>query len=48
MKYLVPSLRIVEFKGMEDTIIVQDKIVQWMELEGDKFIAGFHQQVKKE
>jgi transposase InsO family protein len=45
MEYLVPSLRIVAFTGMDDTCIVQDRISQLMELEEDRFIAGFHQQI---
>jgi hypothetical protein len=48
MEYLVPSLRIATFTGMDDTNIVQDRLVQLMELEEDRFIVGFHQQVQKE
>jgi hypothetical protein len=48
MEYLVPSLRIETFTGMDDTDVVQDKITQLIELEEDRFIAGFHQQVQKE
>jgi transposase InsO family protein len=48
MEYLVPSLRIATFTGMDDTDVVQDRLVQLMELEEDRFIAGFHQQVQKE
>jgi hypothetical protein len=48
MEYLVPSLRIAAFTGMDDTGIVQDRLAQLMELEEDRFIAGFHQQVQKE
>jgi hypothetical protein len=43
MEYLVPSLIIATFIGMDDTTIVQDKLTQLMELEEDMFIAGFHQ-----
>jgi transposase InsO family protein len=43
MEYLVPSLRIASFLGMDETGIVQDRLVQLIELEEDRFIAGFHQ-----
>jgi hypothetical protein len=43
MEYLVPSLRIATFTGMDDTGIVQEKLTQLLELEEDRFIAGFHQ-----
>jgi hypothetical protein len=47
MEYLVPSLRIAAFTGMDDTDDVQDRLAQLLELEEDRFIAGFHQQVQK-
>jgi hypothetical protein len=48
MEYLVPSLRIAAFTYMDDTGIVQERLAQLVELEEDRFIAGFHQQVQKE
>jgi hypothetical protein len=45
MEYLVPSIRIVSFIGMDDFGVVQYRLSQLVELEEDKFIAGFHQQV---
>jgi transposase InsO family protein len=39
MEYLVPSLRIAPFTGMDDTGTFQDRLAQLMELEEDKFIA---------
>jgi transposase InsO family protein len=48
MEYLVPSLRIVAFTEMDDTSVVQERLMQLVKLEEDKFIAGFHQQVQKE
>jgi hypothetical protein len=48
MEYLVPSLIIVAFTGMDDIDVVQYRLVQLIELEEDKFIVGFHQQVQKE
>jgi hypothetical protein len=46
--YLVPSLRIAAFTGMDDTNVFQDMLTQLMKLEEDNFIAGFHQHVQKE
>jgi hypothetical protein len=48
MEYLVPSLIIVAFTDMDDTGIVRERLSQLVELEEDRFIAGFHQQVQKE
>jgi hypothetical protein len=48
MEYLVPILRIATFIDMDDTSIVKNKLMQLVELEEDRFIAGFHQQVQKE
>jgi hypothetical protein len=41
MEYLVPSLRIATFTGMDDTGVIQERLMQLMELEEDRFIAGF-------
>jgi hypothetical protein len=43
MEYLVPSLRITTFTDMDDTGVVQERLTQLVELEEDRFIAGFHQ-----
>jgi hypothetical protein len=48
MEYLVPSLRISNFTDMDDTGTVRERLAQLVELEEDKFIVGFHQQVQKE
>jgi transposase InsO family protein len=48
MEYLVPSLRIFSFTDMDDPGAVQERLAQMVELEEDRFIAGFHQQVQKE
>jgi transposase InsO family protein len=47
MKYLVPTLRIVAFTGMDNTSIVQDRLTHLLELEEDRLISKFHQQVQK-
>jgi hypothetical protein len=46
MEYLVPSLRIATFTGMDETDVVQYRVVKLMELEEERFIPGFHQQVQ--
>jgi hypothetical protein len=48
VEYLVPRLRISSFTDMDDASTVQERLAQLVELEEDKFNAGFHQQVKKE
>eukprot|EP00253_Pinus_taeda_P027286 PITA_27286 len=48
MEYIVPSLRIVAFIGMVDHRALEEKLVQLTELEKDRFLARFHQQVQKE
>jgi hypothetical protein len=48
MEYLVPSLRIVAFTDMDDTGAVHERLAQLVELEEDRFIVVFHQQVQKE
>jgi hypothetical protein len=48
MEYLVPSLIIFSFTDMDDTRSIQERFAQLAELEEDRFIAGFHQQVQKE
>jgi hypothetical protein len=42
MEYLVPSLRIVAFTDMDDTSVVRERFSQLVELEEDRFVAGFH------
>jgi uncharacterized protein (DUF1499 family) len=45
MEYLVLILRISSFIDMDDTSVVRERLSQLVELEEDKFITGFHQQV---
>jgi hypothetical protein len=47
MEYLVPSLRIVAFTDMDETGVVQERLAQLIELEEDKFIAGFISRCKR-
>ena len=48
MEYIVPSLRIATFTNMDDLDIMKEIMLQLIAFEEDKFIARFHQQVKKE
>jgi transposase InsO family protein len=48
MEHLVPRLIIASFTDMDDIGVVQDRLAQLVELEEDRFIGGFHQQVHKE
>ena len=47
MEYIVPSLRIANFKDMEDHDIMKERMAQLISLEEDRFIEGFHQHVQK-
>jgi hypothetical protein len=42
MEHLVPSLRISTFTDMDDIDVVQERLVQLVKLEEDRFIVGFH------
>jgi hypothetical protein len=48
MEYLVPSLRIDAFTNMDDIGIIRERLAQMVELEEEKIMAGFHQQIQKE
>lgn len=48
MEYIVPSLRISAFIGMADRGALEERLTQLREMEEDIFLAGFHQQVRKE
>ena len=45
MEYTVPSLRIAAFTEMDDPTIITERLTKILELEEDRFIAGFQQQV---
>ena len=44
----MPNLSIASFTSMEDPDIMEEIISQFLALEEDIFIAGFHEQVQKE
>ena len=48
MEYIVPSVRIVAATGMDDAKALEEHIMQLIQLEEDRFIDGFHQQVTKD
>ena len=48
MEYIVPSLRIAEIIGMADRRALEEKLAQLEELEEERFLVGFHQQVQKQ
>jgi len=47
MEYIVPSLQIVALTGMTDRGALVETLAQLEELEEERFLAGFHQQVQK-
>ena len=47
MEYIVPSLRISSFTNMVDPAIITERLKQILELEEDRFVAGFQQRVQK-
>lgn len=48
MENIVPSFRITTITNMEDSHIMEQRMVQLSELEEDRFITEFHQKVQKE
>lgn len=48
MEYIIPSIGIAYFTGMVDRDASEEWLMQLMELEEDRFLVGFHQQVQKE
>ena len=48
MEYIVPSLKIMTLTDMEDEETVNERLLNLVKLEEDRFIAKFHQQVQKD
>ena len=46
MEYIVPSLKIAVLADLADEETVEERLLHLVELEEDKFIVGFHQQVQ--
>jgi hypothetical protein len=47
LEFLVPSLHVATITNMIERGIVQERLSQLMELEEDKILEGFHQEVQK-
>lgn len=47
LEYVVPSLRVAAFTNMVDPDAVRERLDALIELDEDRFLAGFHQQVQK-
>ena len=48
MEYIVPSPRIAAITGMADRKALEEWLTQLEELEEERFLVGFHQQVQKQ
>ena len=48
MEYIVPSLRVATLTNMDDEDTMNQRLLQLVGMEEDRFIVGFHQQVQKE
>ena len=44
MEYIAPSLRVASLIEMVDEEILNERLLHLVDLEEDRFIAGFHQQ----
>ena len=47
MEYIVPSLKITTLTDLADEETVEERLLHLVELEEDKFVVGFHQQVQE-
>ena len=47
MEYIIPSLRISAFTEMDDPAMLNERLARILELDEDRFITGFQQQVQK-
>ena len=48
MEYIVSSLRIVMITKMIDVDDVEERLLQLMQLEEERFVVGYHQNDEKE
>jgi hypothetical protein len=48
MEYIVPSLKIAVLTDIADEEILNERLLNLVELEEDRFVAGFHEQVHKD
>ena len=47
MEYIVPSWRVTAIIELIDVDVVEDRLLQLIHLEEERFVAGFHQNVEK-
>jgi len=47
LEFMVPILRVTTITNMIEIGVVKDKLNQLMEMEEDRILAGFHQEVQK-
>ena len=47
MEYIIPNLKIIALTDLEDEETVEERLLHLLELEEDRFVVGFHQQVQK-
>jgi len=45
MEYIVPILKIAALTELADEEIVEERLLHLIEIEEDRFVAGFHLQV---
>ena len=48
MEYIVLSLQIAALTEMKNTNAVEELLMQLIQIEEERFIAGFHQNVEKQ
>ena len=48
MEYIVPSLRVVAIMEMENVDVVEERFLQLIHLEKERFVAGFHQNIENQ
>ena len=48
MEYTVPSLKIAALTDMADEETLNERLLNLVEFEEDRFVVGFHQQVQKD
>jgi hypothetical protein len=46
-QHIVPSLRVAKIIDLADSGTVEERLSQLVQLEEDRFVVGFHQQVQK-
>jgi hypothetical protein len=46
LEFMVPSMRIAEITNVTKRGAIQERLIQLMEMEEDKILEGFHQEVQ--